>query len=181
MKRPHSDGARPAVPASAPVRQNIQTIARLESEQLNQRSTVERIGDAVGAFAGSMLFVVLHVIWFATWFTVNTNHVPGVRAFDPYPFIFLSMAVSLEAVLLSTFVLMKQNSMSRRSDRRSELNLQIDLLSEKEITKALQLLIRLSEQIGLQHVTEEDHEARELSEETAVEGLAEELKKLPGK
>ncbi len=180
MKQPHSNGTRVAVPASAPVRQNIQTIARLESEQLNQRSTVERIGDVVGAFAGSMLFVVLHVIWFATWFTVNTNRIPGVRAFDPYPFIFLSMAVSVEAVLLSTFVLMKQNSMSRRSDRRSELNLQIDLLSEKEITKALQLLIRLSEHVGLERIGEHDEEARQLSEETAVEGLAEELKNLPG-
>src|SRR5262249_6979764 len=137
----------PATPP--PVRKNIQAIARLESEQLNRRGRIERIGDAMGGFAGSMSFVLIHVTWFVLWFLINTHRIPGIPAFDPYPFVLLSMAVSVEAVLLSTFVLMKQNSMSRRSDRRSELNLQIDLLSEKEITKALQMLAHIAEHTGL--------------------------------
>ena len=120
--------------------QNIETVARLEQELLEERSTVERISDAIGSFVGTMSFVLIHVAWFFFWFLANAGQIPGVPRFDPYPFIFLSMAVSVEGVLLTTFVLMKQNRMAKRADLRNQLNLQIDLLSEKEVTKILQIL-----------------------------------------
>lgn len=87
-----------------------------------------------GDFSGSVGFVFLHVVWFIAWFLINTGVIPGMKRFDPYPFILLAMVVSVEGVLLSTFVLMKQNRMQRQSDTRDHINLQIDLLAEKEVT-----------------------------------------------
>ena len=166
------------VRGSRTTERNIEIVARLERRFLDERTVVERIGDVIGTFAGSMWFVLLHVVWFAAWFIINTGHA-GIKPFDPYPFIFLSMAVSVEAVLLSTFVLMKQNRMSLRSDQRNELNLQVDLLAEKEITKVLQLLQHICERLGIEEI-KNDEEAKALSEETAVEQIAEERKeKLP--
>jgi uncharacterized membrane protein len=165
--------------APRPLAENIATIVKLEERFLQERNTVERIGDAVGAFAGSMAFVVLHVCIITAWFLINTRVIPGIPAFDPYPFILLSMTVSVEAVILSTFVLMKQNREGKRAEHRQQLTLQIDLLAEQEATKTLQLLQRICQKLGIEDVTR-DQEAKTLSEETAVDQLADELKeKLP--
>jgi uncharacterized membrane protein len=170
-----------AAPGSMPAAAiaSIDAIARLEQEFLKERTVWNRVADEVAAFTGSMAFVIIHLALFAAWFLVNTGKVPVVRPFDPYPFVLLAMAVSCEAVLLSTFVLMKQNRMTARSEQRDQLHLQIALLTEKELTKVLQALKRMSEAQGLNEVAE-DAEVRELSENTAVDSLARELKrKLP--
>src|SRR5512141_2585190 len=120
-------------------RKNIETVANLEQESLRERSLSERISDAIAGFAGTLAFFVLHILWFVGWALINSGRFGSVRPFDPYPYPFLTMAVSLEAVLVSTSVLIKQNRMSRRAEQRSHLNLQIDLLSERELTKLLQM------------------------------------------
>jgi len=159
--------------------ENIETIARLEEQSLQNRNAVERIGDAVGSFAGSMTFVVLHIALFVLWFVINSKLIPAIPAFDPYPFILLSMSVSVEAVLLSTFVLMKQNRESKRAEQRQQLTLQVDLLAEQEATKTLQMLRRICERLGIEDITA-DQETEILSQETAVGELADELQhKLP--
>lgn len=155
---------------------NIDTVARLEQEFLENRTLAERIGDSIGSFVGTMPFVLLHVIWFLVWGLINVRLIPGIPAFDPYPFMLLSMIVSLEGVLLTTFVLMKQNRMSRRADHRNQLNLQVDLLAEKEATRIIQMLQAVCKHMGLEaQVT--DPELRELSQNTAVDALAEELRR----
>src|SRR3954451_3947386 len=126
-----------ATPPSA--ENNINQVIKLEEEALKDRTLADRISDLIANFVGSMPFVVMHVIWFAIWATVNVGMLGFSRKFDPYPFQLLCMLVSLEGVLLSTFVLIKQNRMSQRADERSHLDLQINLLSEKELTKILQL------------------------------------------
>jgi uncharacterized membrane protein len=157
--------------------ENIEAIVRLEEEFLHQRSLWDRVSDGVAAFTGSIAFVLLHISIFLAWFTINLGLLPGIRPFDPYPFILLAMGVSCEGVLLSTFVLMKQNRMSRRAEQRDHLHLQIALLAERELTKLLQGQRRISEHLGVAL----DLESEELSEETAVDSLARELKaKLPG-
>ena len=154
-------------------------MAKLEGQFLEERTRIEKASDAIGSFVGTMWFVLVHVTWFSAWFAINTGLVRGIRPFDPYPFIFLSMAVSVEGVLLTTFVLMKQNRMAKRADLRDQLNLQIDLLAEKEVTKILQLLRSVAGQMGLEEAAEEP-EVKELSQNTAVESLARELRdKLP--
>jgi uncharacterized membrane protein len=167
------------IPAPGPSLENIATVVKLEERFLQERNTVERIGDVIGSFSGSMSFVVLHVVIFALWFLVNTKSVPGIPAFDPYPFTLLSMVVSVEAVLLSTFVLMKQNLEAKRAEHRQHLTLQIDLLAEQEATKTLQLVQRICERLGIEGASH-DKEMKFLSQNTAVDELADELKsKLP--
>jgi uncharacterized membrane protein len=163
-------------PSSA--RTNIETVARMEQEFLKQRTFTDRLGDSIADLVGTMKFVLFHVVGIAAWAAVNAGVVPGVRPFDPYPYTLLTMLVSMEGVLVSVFVLMKQNRMSRRADHRDHLNLQIDLLSEKEITKMLQLQRAVCERLGIKV---DDAEVQELSKHTAVEDLAQELEqKLPG-
>lgn len=156
--------------------ENIEAIARIEQRFLEDRTLIDRIGDTVGAFVGTMTFVIVHVVWFTSWFLINLRLIPGIPAFDPYPFILLSVAVSMEGVLLTTFVLMKQNRMSKRADQRNQLNLQVDMLAEREITKVLQMLSAVCDHLGLQQASSEP-EVRQMSERTAVDLLAEELKR----
>ena len=121
-----------------------------------------------------MTFVMLHVIWFTLWFLINTGHL-FIAPFDPFPFILLAMAVSVEAVLLSTFVLMKQNRMARRSEEREQLHLQIAMLAEREATKTLQILRGLCSRLGVEP-SSEDKEAEQLSETTAVDQVMQNLR-----
>lgn len=166
-------------PKRSPAMDNIQAIANVEHQFLEHRTLVQRIGDAIGGFAGSMSFVVIHVVLLTLWFVINDALIPAIRPFDPYPYMFLSMAVSIEAVLLSTFVLMKQNRESKRAEQREQLTLQVDLLAEQEITKVLQLLQHVCDRLDIKDV-HQDPEVKLLAENTAVEQLVEELKdKLP--
>jgi uncharacterized membrane protein len=159
--------------------QNIETVARLEQQFLDDRNLRERIGDAIANFAGTMTFVILQLAVFAAYAALNSGMLSFIRPWDPYPYILLALLVSLEGVLLSTFVLMKQNRMSRRTEQRDHLDLQINLLAEKEVTKMLQMQRLICERLGIEE-TRHDAEVHELSEHTAVENLARELeRKLP--
>jgi uncharacterized membrane protein len=159
--------------------ENIETVARMEQQFLEGRNFTDRLGDSIAAFVGTMKFVLCHIVGFIAWAVVNSGAVPGIKPFDPYPYILLTMLVSMEGVLIATFVLMKQNRMSKRADQRDHLNLQIDLLAEKEITKMLQMQRRMCEHLGIADAVK-DREAQEYSRHTAVETLARELeKKLP--
>jgi uncharacterized membrane protein len=157
-------------------RSNIEMVAKLEQQALEQRSRVDALGDAVANFIGSMPFVLVHVFGFILWAVVNSGAVPVIKPFDPYPYILLTMVVSMEGVIVGTFVLMKQNRMARRSEHRDHLNLQIDLLAEKEITKMLQLQRLMCERLGIGQV-KLDAEISELSQHTAVEDLSKELER----
>ena len=158
---------------------NIQAIIALEEDQERGRSLSDRVADAIATFAGTVVFVLLHLAWFGLWAAINLGLITAVPPFDPYPFQLLCMLVSLEGVLLSTFVLIKQNRMSNRADRRAHLDLQVNLLTEKEVTKVIQLLERVSAHLG---VAGGDAETRELGQETAVDELARELEeRLPEK
>ncbi len=162
-----------ATPPSAEA--NINTIVRLEEQAREKRTSADRISDAIAHFVGSIPFVVLHVVWFGIWVALNA----GIWKFDPYPFALLCMLVSLEGVLLSTFVLIKQNRMSERADYRNHLDLQINLLAEKEVTKVLQLQRLICKRLGIDEV-DSDGELQELSAVTAVDNLAHDLnEKMP--
>ncbi len=153
------------------VQENINCIADLERDFEDRRTTVDRIADAIGTFSGSFLFVAIHISWFALWFLINTGVLAFVPKFDPFPFILLAMIVSVEGVLLSTFVLMKQNRMQKKADARAQLDLQINLLAEKEVTKTLQLLRAIAEKLEIANV-EDDAELNEMATTTSVDILA---------
>lgn len=159
----------PDVPSA--VRDNIASVTEMESTLEHRRTLVDRIADLIGGFSGSMTFVFLHLVWFLAWFLINTGVIPGIPRFDPYPFILLAMIVSVEGVLLSTFVLMKQNRMQKRIDVRDQLNLQIDLLAEKEVTKSLQLLRAICKHLEIQEA-QTDAELGEMVDNTSVDMIA---------
>ncbi|MDQ6677510.1 MAG: DUF1003 domain-containing protein [Acidobacteriota bacterium] len=154
---------------------NIDTVVRLEEASLRDRTLADKISDAIANFVGSILFVIIHVVWFGVWVALNA----GILRFDPYPFALLCMLVSLEGVLLSTFVLIKQNRMSQRADHRNHLDLQVNLLAEKEITKVLQLQRLICRKLEIRE-GDTDQEVVELSDVTAIDNLAHELEeKIP--
>jgi len=162
-----------------PEQRNIQAVVALERKGLYSRSLSDRISDAITQFSGSMFFIVIHALWFTAWIAENTGVIPGTTPFDPFPFNFLTLLVSLEAIFLSTFVLMSQNRFSRQADKRAHLDLQINLLAEQEATVMLQLLHKICVHLG---ITEElsSEELRQLVRKIDVQTLVNELeKKLP--
>jgi uncharacterized membrane protein len=168
----------PAAPPPS-AQENINTVIGIEEEALQKRTLADRISDTIANFVGSMPFVVLHLLWFGGWVAINTGALGQKLKFDPYPFALLCMLVSLEGVLLSTFVLVKQNRMSLRADQRAHLDLQVNLLSEKEVTKILQLQKLICTHLGIAEASN-DKEVQELSSITAVDNIARELDaKLP--
>jgi uncharacterized membrane protein len=159
---------------------HIDSIVKREEQALERRSASERFADDVGLFAGSLTFVLLHLVLLIAWLVVNSGEIGWARPFDPYPFSLLGMIVAVEAVILSSFILMRQNRMMRHGERRDHLNLQVDLLSEKEITKVLQMVRAICGHMGLQDIMA-DKEIRELSQTTSIESLSQTLEdRLPG-
>ena len=131
----------------------------LAAHHAAQRSSIERIADALTRGAASTPFLVFHVVWFAAWVLVNTGAV-GVRPFDPFPFGLLTLIVSLEAIFLAIFVLMAQSRESAVAELREEVSLQVVLRMEEEVTKTLQLVAGLYTRLGQQ--VREDPELREM-------------------
>lgn len=164
----------PTATTTAAMRENIDLISRMEEKSLRERNLSDRLADGIGSFSGSMTFVVLHIAFYTIWILANLGILPFLKPFDPYPFMLLNMFVSLEAIFLSTFVLMKQNRMSKRADSRAHLDLQINLLAEKEMTMVLQMLRLIGTQVGVRSKTL-DAELAELSKNTPVEALAAEI------
>ena len=130
------------------VDRNIATINRLRDEAEAAKSKQEHAADAITRFSGSMTFVYIHAAWFTAWIVINLGLI-GLPPFDPYPFGLLTLIVSLEAIFLSTFVLLSQNRQAIVADQRADLDLQINLLAEYEITRILVFVDRIAEKLGI--------------------------------
>ena len=120
-----------------------------EAKSLSGRSFLTQIADDLTAICGSTQFLIFHVVFFATWILINIGEVPWIKSFDPYPFGFLTMVVSLEAIFLSIFVLVSQNRSSYISTLRDEVHLGVNLIAEEEITKILEVLADIRKEIGI--------------------------------
>jgi uncharacterized membrane protein len=147
---------------------NVERVAKLEAEALGARSLGERCAAVLMRFAGTVTFAAIHFVCFALWIAVNSGVVPGIRPFDPYPFSFLTLVVSLEAIFLSIWILIVQNQMQRLADRRANLDLQINMLAEQESTAAIRMLQRITEHLG---IPADDTVDAALAEETDVERI----------
>ena len=170
MKSQDSDYHRPSTVEEI-TKQNVETIARLEQATNAERAQSDRLADAIANFCGSMPFVWAHVIWFTGWVIINVA--PGISHFDPFPFNFLTLIVSLEAIFLSTFILISQNHETRLSDRRNQLDLQVNLLSEQENTKMLTMLERIAKKVGVR--TDDDPSVQVLEQSTRPEKLIDQI------
>jgi uncharacterized membrane protein len=158
-----------------PAGANIRAIVELERQARRHETRSERLGRRISDLVGTLGFVWLQVALMVFWALWNLFLPPGWR-FDPYPFGLLTFIVSLEGVLIATFVLIAQNQMSRQSDERDHLDLQVDLLAEQEMTLMLRMLQRISERLGIPIESGELTETERLTEETDVVSLAEKLR-----
>jgi uncharacterized membrane protein len=163
----------PAAMSQDHVQAHVDVIAKHEQEFLAQRTRADRLGDAIAAFAGSIAFVGLHVVVVTTWVVVNT--LSSIRHFDPPPYSLLGTVLAFEAILLASFILMRQTRLGRRADERDHLMLQILLLAEKEITATLVVNRQIAASMGLQKVTK-DKEIEQLSRHTSIEDVAQTIK-----
>jgi uncharacterized membrane protein len=126
--------------------QNVEEILQLEEAARQERSKSDLVAESIAQFCGSMTFVWVHIVWFGAWILINI--MPGIKHIDPFPFTFLTLVVSLEAIFLSTFILISQNHDTKISERRNHLDLQINLLSEQENTKMLEILRAIADKVG---------------------------------
>ena len=157
--------------AQDPATRNVAAVEQLERSERLRRTSLERAIDRLASWAGRPTFPLLHVVWFAAWITFNAW---SARPFDPYPFTFLTLVVSLEAILLSSFVLAAQDRMTREADRRAKLDLQIDMLAEQELTAILRSIVALAEHSGVD-LTGVVPQLRELKSDTRIDRLARRL------
>jgi uncharacterized membrane protein len=166
----------PGAPARGPAddltQRNVELIRKLEESAKQERRPSDLVAEAIANFCGSMTFVWVHVVWFGGWIIINL--VPGLRHIDPFPFTFLTLVVSLEAIFLSTFILISQNHDTKISERRNHLDLQINLLSEQENTKMISMLHVIAKKVGAE--INDDSHFHALSEETQPEKLARQIK-----
>jgi uncharacterized membrane protein len=152
------------------VERNIRALLEQRQEQQGSRSRQERIADAVTKFTGSMRFVYIHLVVFGTWILINLGWLPILPKFDP-SFVVLAMVASVEAIFLSTFVLLSQNRMSALADKRADLDLQVSLLAEHEITRLITLVAAMAEQMGIEEA--QDPEISELARDVHPEKVIE--------
>ncbi|HXM13560.1 MAG TPA: DUF1003 domain-containing protein [Terriglobales bacterium] len=165
--------------AANPTEYNIDAIAKLEHDALGRRTATERVSDAITKVVGNVGFLLAQLTLISAWSLVNLNLIPGLKAFDPFPFGVLAVIVSSESVFLTLFVLISQGRMARQSDRRSHLDLQVGMLSEQELTTILQMLQKLCQHMGV-NVDSSKQEVQSFSKTTDVHKLASELEdKLP--
>ena len=154
------------------IEKNIHTIVHSRQLAASQRNGEERLADAITDFSGRMYFVYFHIVWFAVWILINLGYF-GIKPFDPYPFGLLTMIVSLEAIFLSTFVLISQNRLSAEADRRADLDLQIGLLAEHELTRVLKMLDEIQDKMGIEN--DSDRELQDLEKNVHPEDVLAEI------
>jgi uncharacterized membrane protein len=157
------------------IERNIRTIIRLRLNAAHERGLQDRIADIITSFSGRMIFIYVHIVWFGAWILLNTGYF-GVQPFDPYPYGLLTMIVSLEAIFLSTFVLISQNRLSQEAERRADLDLHVGLLTEHELTRVLQILDTIEDKLGIEN--DEDSELADLEMETRPEDVLAEIERL---
>jgi uncharacterized membrane protein len=157
----------PTIPPPTPdslnsaLRRNIEAMRERRRREEERAPLEQKIAGRITAFTGSMRFVYVHLAIYGIWILANVRALPGIPQWDP-TFVVLAMVASVEAIFLSTFILIVQNRMSTLADRRAELDVQVSLLAEQEITKLVQMVADISERLGI---------------EPAVPGEVEEMKR----
>jgi len=147
-------------------------VRAIKAQQAAQRTMLGAAADRLNELASSTPFLLVHVLWFTVWIVWNTGQF-GLVPFDPYPFGFLTLIVSLEAIVLSIFVLMAQKREAAIAELREEMSLQVSLRLEQEVTKTLQLVAGLYTRLGQK--LGEDPELREMLQPLDVAGMEREL------
>jgi uncharacterized membrane protein len=160
------------------IERNIRTLINLRLKTAREQGLQDRIADVITSFSGRMIFVYVHIVWFSVWILLNTGMF-GIQPFDPFPYGLLTMVVSLEAIFLSTFVLISQNRLSQEAEHRADLDMHIGLLTEHELTRVLFMLDTIQDKLGIEN--DENSELADLEMETRPEDVLAEIERLQEK
>jgi uncharacterized membrane protein len=172
------DKSTPTIPPPRPddlssaLRRNIQALEDRRKQEAAAAPTETRVAEAITRFTGSMRFVYVHLAVYGAWIVVNLGVVPGLPKFDP-SFVILAMVASVEAIFLSTFVLISQNRMAAAADKRADLDLHVSLLTEHELTKLVELVTAMAERAGVR--ANADPEIKEIKKDVAPEAVLDEI------
>ena len=168
----------PTVPPPQPdgltgaLKRNIEALEARRRDESRQATREERIAQSITRFTGSMRFVYLHLAIYGAWVVLNVGIIPGLPRFDP-SFVILATEASVEAIFLSTFVLISQNRSSAAADKRADLDLHINLLAEHELTKLAEVVSAIAERLEVRHGAED--EMGEVTKAVAPETVMEEI------
>jgi len=157
---------------SSTLRANISAMERHQAKERQADSFSTKAADAITRFAGSMTFVAIHLTIYGLWIAINLGWIPGVPRFDE-TFVVLAMEASVEAIFLSTFVLISQNRMAAVADRRADLDLHINLLTEHELTKLAVLVAAIADKLEVR--SEADPEFEEIKQDVQPIHVLDEL------
>jgi len=168
----HAAQTPPADALHEALTRNIDAMEHRRRRRRAHTSRQTRVADSITEFAGSMRFVALHLVIYGGWILLNLGIMPGVHRFDP-SFGTLSMVASVEAIFLSTFVLISQNRMAELSDQRADLDLHISLLAEHELTRLTGLVASIGDHLGVAHAAAQDIEdiQRDIAPEAVLDAL----------
>ena len=173
---PGAPPPQPDAPAADIIDRNIEALLRRREQQRTAAPRHDRIADAITAFAGSMRFVYLHLLVYGAWIVANLGWLP-LAPFDP-TFVKLAMVASVEAIFISSFVLISQNRMAASADKRADLDLQISLLAEHEITRLVELVTQLAQRADIPAA--HDPELQELGRPVSPEGVLDRIERPSG-
>ena len=151
---------------------NIDAIMQRRRKAQDMAGIQERAAAAISRFAGSMLFVYIHIVFYGAWIIINLGMIPGLTPWDP-SLVILAMEASVEAIFLSTFVLINQNRMAAEDDLRADLDLQVNLLNEHETTRLIAMVEAIAAKLDVP--TEADDEVHELKKDVAPEAVLDRL------
>jgi uncharacterized membrane protein len=171
-------GKSPTVPPPEPsglnsaLTRNIAALQARRRQEDKDATLGDRISAAVTAFTGSLLFVVVHLVILAAWLAVNSGLIPHAPQFDR-TFVILGTTASVEAIFLSTFVLISQNRAAAAADRRADLDLQINLLAEHEVTRLISLTSAIAAHLGVKDLPRA--ELAELEQDVAPDAVLDTL------
>jgi len=168
----------PTVPPPPPnlnsaLKRNIDAITERRRQEAASATREERLAQAITSFTGSMRFVYLHLALYGSWIVINLGIIPGVPRFDP-SFVILAMVASVEAIFLSTFVLISQNRTSAAADKRADLDLHINLLTEHELTKLSDVVMAIAAHLNVK--VNDASAIEEVKRDVAPEAVLDELK-----
>ncbi|MFC0386802.1 DUF1003 domain-containing protein [Muricoccus vinaceus] len=163
---------------STALTRNIRALEERRRREAASASWEERVAQTITRFTGSMRFVYIHLALYGAWILVNVGLVPGIPKFDP-SFVILAMEASVEAIFLSTFVLISQNRMAAAADKRADLDLQISILAEHELTKLSELVVTIAERMGIK--ANADPEIQEVQQDVAAEAVLDEIEAQQGR
>ncbi|XIA62219.1 DUF1003 domain-containing protein [Bradyrhizobium sp. TZ2] len=155
---------------SSALRKTIEALREQRKQEKRNASREEKLANAITAFTGSMRFVYLHLVIYGVW--IAWNLIPGIPHFDP-TFVILAMEASVEAIFLSTFVLISQNRAQAATDKRDDLDLHINLVAEHELTRLIEMVSAIAQKIDVRTGTEQ--EVAEITKDVAPEVLLKEI------